>query len=116
MGANRVVLVDGIPVAPRICFTTLELSAVLGVELQTVRRWRTTDKLPKPVARGAVSYPTKGFARTYGAFQDVYLIEDVRAIVEVLGAQQHIVRFYRKTDTDVIARLFEAVETARSKL
>ena len=116
MGANRVVLVDGIPASRRICFTTLELSAVLGVEHQTVCRWRRIGMLPKPIARGAVSYPTKGFARTYEAFQDVYLIEEVRAIVEVLGANQRIVRFYRKTDIGVIARLFEAVETARSKL
>jgi hypothetical protein len=116
MGRTRVVSIDGVISAPKICFTTPELGAIVGVDHQTVRRWRTTGMLPKPVARGAVAYPTKGFTSTYESFQDVYLLEEVRAIVEVLGAHQRIVKFYRITDTDVTARLFEAVEQTRSKL
>lgn len=104
--------VEGI--GPILSFTLAEFAEIVGpYKAQVVYRWKSKGLIPPPLARARVVLETTGKAGTYETWQDVYVEEEVRAMMEVIGTHQCEVRYYRQTDTETIRAVFEAVNEVR---
>ena len=94
-------------------FTMQELANILGYSLPVLYRWKQKQLIPASIATALVriSIPdTVG----YEISQEVYLPDEVRAMVQVLGEHQRSIRYYRERDVETRNKLFDAVLTARA--
>lgn len=117
-GSSREVRVNDGPVQVRFCLTTQELGEIIGGHKASVMyRWQGKGLLPKPIAKGRVFYSTTGRGGDYWLNdQPVYLEEEVAAIMQPLGEHQRNFRYYRTSDTETVAAIFDAVEAVRQSL
>jgi hypothetical protein len=97
---------------PHVTFTVPELAKVLGdYNPQIMRRWIAKGQLPEPALEIAALNTAKKRVQV-----EVYLEDEVRAMVEVLGEHQAETAYYRASHTQTITRLHEAVQTVRDEL
>ena len=85
-------------------FDTAQLAQALGnYHAHGIYRWYTNGQLPRPVVEVVGSMGTK----------KVFVLDEVLAMIGVLGPHQVTVRYYRQEHTETIDALFAAVETVR---
>lgn len=88
------------------CYSIKELASVLGYSATILYRWHAKGLIPFPIYLGT------GPAITV----KVFLQEEVRAIVEIIGEHQKEFCYYRKSDVAVTQKLFEACDAVRKQV
>ena len=112
IGDVRTVKWDG---GEYLTLTTEELAKALGeYSVTNVRRWITNGQLPEPVVPCDVQTDTFGRkGETTEMF--VYLEDEIKALMEVLGPHQTDYHYYRKSHRATIEKVFEAVNAVRAE-
>lgn len=118
-GVRETNLPDGTTDDTMWVFTKSEVAEVLGVTPKGFYLWVNDGRFPKPILT-AVDYP---ITRDYKEKKDVkvpqtvavYLEQEVRAAVNILGAHLSKVKYYRKDHMDERDALYAAIHTARER-
>ena len=96
-----------------LCFTLEELADALGgYAKQVMYRWCSQGQLPHPVYQ-ADAYVNSFGRKRFPTKVNVFLEDEVRAIMEVLGPHQKVYRQYRTSHTSVISAIQDAVDKVR---
>lgn len=95
-------------------FTVAELADMLGQSRGTVYRWIENGQLPAPVVDCEVETGVFGRAGAT-TMMDVYLEDEVRAILDALGPHLASMHYYRQDHTDVIEKVFAGVDHVRKE-
>ena len=81
-----------------------ELAKLLNTTYQTIWRWSSdTEQLPAPIL----------VEKTQGRERPVYHLKEVEAMIRILGEHLNEFRYYRKSHTGTLNKLFSGIETIR---
>ncbi len=89
---------------PVLTFSMQEAAEALGISALAFYRWRQDGRIPEPVFRCA----SAGIMAI-----NLYLLAEVRAMVEVIGEHQATCSHYRVSHVETTKKVFEAVKAAR---
>lgn len=106
MGTKRAVDVGG-RTTTRITFTTEELAVALNRRVEVVYRWVRKGIFPTPAFR---------LCGAHNQHDNVYLYQEARAILHVMGEHQRNTSYYRVDHVDTRKRLFNAVNEVAAKV
>lgn len=105
IGTVRTVTTPSGETMEMLTFDAAELAEALGdYNPQIMYRWQQKGQLPRPVVRMFPPRNQKGF---------VYLEDEVRAIMENLGAHQCRFAYFRVSDKETIENIHNAVADVR---
>ena len=79
-------------------FTVKELAVALGRRPEVVHRWGREELFPQPLIEAE------------GMRENVYTLDEARALVRVMGEHQEETSYYRSDHVETRARLFEELE------
>jgi hypothetical protein len=91
---------DSFKPSRRLTFTLKELAAVLGRRPEVVMKWVREELFPQPLIE------------VEGMRENVYTLNEARALVEVMGEHQEETSYYRADHVETRQRLFEELEKA----
>lgn len=101
---------------PYLTFTVPEAAKAFGdYNPRIMHRWIAKGMLPAPLLE--VSEVTGSFGRADGtSILKVYTEEEIKAVIEVLGAHQSAMRYYRASHTNTVQEINDAVAKVRKEL
>lgn len=114
-GKLRVIAI-GDELEEHLTFNVAEVAQALGNYNKTIiRRWISKDMMPPPVLMA--TDVTGSFGRETGTSEvQVYLEDEVKAMIEVLGPHQSQYRYYRADHRDTVDLLYDAIGVVRNEL
>ena len=92
-----------------------ELAETLGYSATILYRWKGKNLIPGPIIDAKVEIFSKARNISFESTLKVYLEDEVRAIVSIIGEHQKEFCYYRKSDKGVTDSLFSEVEKIRIK-
>lgn len=85
-----------------LCFTNKELAEALSIAVSTLHKWQVSGRIPEP--KFNIIFPD-GHKSPVTQNNKVYLLEEVKAILEIVGEHQAHFNHYRESHADTMRKL-----------